>query len=205
MAVIGRPMSPLVGKLRGVHLFGFDGAPCSQRVSFALAEKGLVRGSTVPWASDAAPLDADAARLCEALVELGKKLHVSVRYVSFRWGLKGLGKIDAESEATVRRLERSGSPEQLVAFYSRYNRDDIDAGTYLEHLRALEAGWGEQDARLVSDGRPFLLGDAFSKADIIWSIKVLRILECGYPFEQNFPSLSPGSNPSASGRDSRTA
>jgi glutathione S-transferase len=244
-----------VGKLRGVHLFGFDGAPCSQRVSFALAEKGLVRGDTVPWASDApstlvardgsytfrqvslirqehlsdayaaiqpnmvvpalvhdgalhvesmdiidyldtcwpanplTPTEPDRRRLCEDLVTLGKSLHVSVRYVSFRWGLKGLGKIDAAHEAELRKLEREGSPEQLVAFYSRFNRDAIDADTYLQHLRALESGWGEQNARLAADGRPFLTGATFSKADIIWAIKVLRILECGYPFADHFPAL----------------
>jgi glutathione S-transferase len=255
MALIEHPASPLVPRLRGVHLFGFDGAPCSQRVSFALAEKGLLRGATVAWASDATeslaaragtytfrpvslvrqehlseayaaiqpnmvvpalvhdgalhiesmdiidyldqrwpahpltPIEPDRARLCEELVELGKSLHVSVRYVSFRWGLKGLGKIDAAHELELRKLERSGSPEKLVEFYTRFNRDQIDAATYLEHLHALESGWGAQDARLAEDGRPFLTGDTFSKADIIWSIKVLRILECGYPFATRFPAL----------------
>lgn len=244
-----------MGKLRGVHLFGFDGAPCSQRVSFALAEKGLVRGATVPWASDEpstlvaregsytfrpvslirqehlseayaaiqpnmvvpalvhdgalhvesmdiidyldtrwpanplTPTEPDRRRLCEDLVTLGKSLHVSVRYVSFRWGLRGLGKIDAAHEAELRALERDGSPEKLVEFYSRFNRDAIDAETYLQHLRALESGWSEQNARLAADGRPFLTGATFSKADIIWAIKVLRILECGYPFADNFPAL----------------
>jgi len=255
VALILNPQSPLIGKLRGVHLFGFDGAPCSQRVAFALAEKGLRRGATVAWASTApdalvaragtytfrpvslvrkehlceayaaiqpnmvvpalvhdgalhiesmdiidyldrawpddplTPRDPDAARLCEELVELGKSMHVSVRYVSFRWGLKGLGKIGMEHEAALRRLEREGSPERLVEFYSRYNSDRIDSATYLEHLRALESGWGEQDARLAADGRRFLVGDDFSKADIIWAIKVQRILECGYPFAENFPAL----------------
>ncbi len=255
MAVIPNPPSPLVGKLRGIHLFGFDAAPCSQRVSFALAEKGFHRGRTVDWPNDASgtleaprgtytfrpvslvrkmhlseayaaiqpnmvvpalvhdgvlhvesmdiidyldalspanpltPRDPDLARTCQTLVELGKALHVSVRYVSFHWGLKGLGKLDAAHEAVLRQLERDGSPERLVEFYSRFDRDEIEAASYLQHLRALEAGWGDQDARLAADGRPYLLGDAFSKADIIWSIKVLRILECGYPFARNFPSL----------------
>lgn len=31
--------------------------------------------------------------------------------------------------------------------------------------------------------------DAPSIADIIWSIKVLRLDECGDPFRQNFPAL----------------
>lgn len=49
--------------------------------------------------------------------------------------------------------------------------------------------WREQAARLAADGRPFLTGATFSKADIIWSLKVLRSLECGYPFARNFPAL----------------
>ncbi len=43
MALIENPKSKLVPQLKGLHFFGFDGAPCSQRVSFALAEKGLNR------------------------------------------------------------------------------------------------------------------------------------------------------------------
>ena len=31
-------------QLEGVHLFGFDAAPCSQRVGFALAEKASCAG-----------------------------------------------------------------------------------------------------------------------------------------------------------------
>ena len=54
MAIIENPPSSLVPQLQGVHMFGFDGAPCSQRVSFALAEKGLLRGKKVPHLSAAA-------------------------------------------------------------------------------------------------------------------------------------------------------
>ena len=34
-----------------------------------------------------------------------------------------------------------------------------------------------------------MTGESFSKADIIWAIKTLRIRECGYPFKENFPAL----------------
>lgn len=254
MARVDHPESPLVAKLSGLHLFHFEGAPCAQRVRFALAEKGLVRGRDVPWSSDAPetlaappgtwtsrpvslirrehlseayaaihpdmvvpalvhdgvlrlesmdivryvddafagpqliPADPAAAAHAAELVERGKTLHVSVRYVSFRWGLGRLGKLDAEAEATLKRLERQGSPEQLVSFYARYDRDQIDETTFLAHLRALEAGYADVEKRLA-DGRPFLVGDAFSVADIIWSLTVLRIRECGYPFDR-FPALS---------------
>jgi glutathione S-transferase len=255
VAIVERPRSALVPRLRGLHLFGFDGAPCSQRVSFALAEKGIRRARSVRWDSDAEetltaaagtylfrpvslprkehlsdgyaaiqpnmvvpafvhdgtlhiesmdivdaidrtwpepalmPADPECARLALELVELGKSLHVSVRYVSFHWGLGRLGRIGTDHEETIRRLERSDSPEQLLEFYQRYNRGAIDAATFLRHLHALESGWGAQEQRLRADGRPFLTGSTFSRADMIWAIKVLRIFECGYPFRERFPSL----------------
>lgn len=255
MPQVPNPTSPLIPQLRGVHLFHFEGAPCAQRVRFALAEKGLRRGRDVPWNAATAsslvaepgtwvgrhvslvkkqhltpeyaaihpnmvvpalvhdgrlyiesmdilayldeawpehplmPADPGAAARARELIEWGKQLHVSVRYVSFRWGLGRLGRIGAKAEAALRKLEREDSPEKLVAFYSRYDRGQIDEATYRRHLKALEQGYASLDALLRSDGRPFLTGDDFSAADIIWSIKVLRILECGYPFGRNFPAL----------------
>ncbi len=134
------------------------------------------------------PADPEAARLADELVELGKQLHVSVRHVSFHWGFGRMAKTNEATLATVRRLEQNGSPEQLGDFYAKFNSDAIDDDVYLQHLRALESGWGAQEQRLA-DGRPFLTGNSFSKADIIWAIKVLRIFECGYPFKQNFLAL----------------
>ena len=37
----------------GLHLFHYGGAPCAQRVRFALAEKGIRRGPDIPWRSEA--------------------------------------------------------------------------------------------------------------------------------------------------------
>lgn len=255
MAHVNNPKSKLVRMLEGVHFFGFDAAPCSQRVSFALAEKGIMRGRRVHWAADApntlkadqgsyvfrkvslikhenmsegyaeiqpnmvvpalvhdgeliiesmdiidyidrtwpenplVPEAADRAALCRELVECGKALHVSIRYVSFHWGLGRIGKTDAGTEARVARLQQAGSPEQLAEFYAQFNHDGIDAETFLTHLRALEKAYGEQEQRLLSDGRRYLTGDTFSIADIIWAIKVLRLVECGYPVAGNFPAL----------------
>lgn len=255
MPQLVHPKSPLVHQLRGLHLFHFEGAPCAQRVRFALAEKGLVRGKEVPWSSSAPntrvaepgtwvsrhvslikkhhlteeyaaiqphmvvpalvhdgrlyiesmdilayldeawpenplmPGDPEASRHARELVEWGKRLHVSVRYVSFRWGLGRLGKLGARAERALDALEVKDSPEKLMDFYRRYDRDEIEEETYREHLSALEEGYAHLDALLASDRRPFLTGDTFSPADIIWSIKVLRIHECGYPFQRSFPTL----------------
>ncbi len=255
MAIVTDSKSPLLPRLRGMHLFGFDGAPCSQRVSFVLAEKGLRRARTVRWNStanadcDAAPgtyvfrpvslvrkehlspeyamlqpnmvvpalvhegvlhnesMDIidyleerwpaprllpeapDALALTHELIKLGKELHVSVRYVSFHWGLGRLGRIGKQHEKIIGDLERKNSPERLLDFYRRYNDNAIDEATFLTHLRALEASWGAQEQRLRSDNRPFLTGGQFTRADVMWAIKVLRIYECGYPFANNFPAL----------------
>lgn len=256
MPMIDTPDSALVPKLRGLHLFGFDGAPCSQRVSFTLAEKGFRRARSVRWNDASAeactappgtyvfrpvslvrkehltaeyaalqpnmvvpvlvhdgqaviesmdivdyldglvpdpalvPTAPDAAALMNELIDLGKALHVSVRYVSFHWGLGRLGRIGRDDEARIAELERADSPEQLLKFYQRYNRDAIDEDTYLGHLRALEEGWGAQEARFAADGRPFLTGASLSRADILWAAMVLRIFECGYPFAARFPRLN---------------
>jgi glutathione S-transferase len=255
MPQLDNPKSPLVPQLEGLHLFHFDAAPCAQRVRFALAEKGLVRGPERPWLSASpkslkalpgtwisrrvslikadhltsdyaaiqpnmvvpalvhngklfvesmdiidyldelypenplVPKDKGAAEMAEVLVERAKALHVSVRHVSFRWGLGRLGKLKAKAESTLKNLEPAGSPEQMVNFYTRYNRDEIEDATFLSHLVALETGFESLETLLRADGRAFLVGDTLSKADIIWSIKVLRLAECGYPFRERFPTL----------------
>ncbi|MFT7688969.1 MAG: hypothetical protein ACI9FB_004334, partial [Candidatus Azotimanducaceae bacterium] len=43
MVKIEDPKSRIVGKIEGLHLYHYEGAPCAQRVRFALHEKGLAR------------------------------------------------------------------------------------------------------------------------------------------------------------------
>jgi len=255
MAIIDNPKSPLVGKLEGVHLFHFDGAPCAQRVRFALVERGLARGREVPWQSarpehckapsgtwasrhvslikkdhitpayaaiqpnmvvpalvhdgvlhiesmdivkyvddnwpgeKLIPEDPERLTLSDSLVQQGKALHRSVRYVSFRWGLGSLGKLRAKEEAQLRQLENKNSPEAMLEFYSGFDSGRIPESVYLDHLQALEAGYANLN-QLLEDGRQYLTGDTLTPADILWSLKVLRISECGYPFARNYPALN---------------
>ena len=255
MALVTSPKSPLVAQLRGFHLFHFDGAPCAQRVRFALGEKELVRGKEVPWESiDPATLDAargtwtsrhvslikkqhlsdayaaiqpnmvvpalvhdgklyiesldiiryvdalwpastlfpsfpTASALNEELLREGDALHVSVRYVSFRWGLGKLGKLNQKHEQTLARLEDPSSPEAMASFYQRFDRNGISDAIYCSHLAALTRGYAKLEHILRRDGEAFLCGDSLSAADILWSLKVLRIHECGYPFAEMFPTL----------------
>ncbi len=256
MALIENPPSALIGRLEGVHQFGFDPAPCSQRVGFALAEKGLLRQRAVPFldtrpaylkaaagsyifrnvslikhdnltAEYAAiqpnmvvpalvhdgrlyvesmdiiayldeawpknplrPVAAEAARLNDELVELGKELHGSIRHITFHWSLGAMGKIDTATQARVAELQRSGSSEQLAEFYQRFSGDQIAEHEFITHLHKLEDAYAAQEQRLLSDNREFLTGASFAVADIIWAIKVLRLSECGYPLAQNFPALA---------------
>jgi glutathione S-transferase len=256
MPQIETPESPLVAQLSGVHLFGFDAAPCSQRVQFALAEKGLRRGRSVPWLSarprdvtaaagtysfrsvsltrhdnltpeyaaiqpnmvvpalvhdgrlyvesmdiieylDQAwperpliPPDTKAAELAGSLVSRAKALHVSVRHITFNYSLGALGRLKPAQLKQVAQLEQAGSPEQLADFYARFSTKAIPRETFVAHLHALEEGFAELESLLRSDQRPFLTGDALSVADIIWSIKVMRLVECGYPFAQSCPAVS---------------
>ncbi|WP_170287234.1 glutathione S-transferase family protein [Halioglobus maricola] len=254
MALIEHPRSPIAGKLEGVHLFHYDGAPCAQRVRFALHEKGLSRGREVKfdagdpvscagqqgaWVSrqvslvkkdhlteayaliqpnlvvpalvhdgrlhiesmdiveyldeafGGAPLvpknDTAVMEDATGLTRLGKELHRSIRFVTFRWGLRGLARLSKEDEEQLRDLLKNGNDtEQLVNFYEGYDRQSIPETIYEEHLEKLNAAFRDHEHRL-SDGRDFLTGSDLTMADVIWAMKTLRLIECGYPFEQCFP------------------
>lgn len=83
--IIEHPKSPMIPKLEGIHLFHYDGAPCAQRVRFALHEKGLLRGREVPFDAD----DRDACRgedgrWISRPVSLAKKEHLSEAYAQIQ-------------------------------------------------------------------------------------------------------------------------
>ena len=254
MTLVTAPESPIVGKLQGVHLFHYDGAPCAQRVRFALHEKGLQRGREVKFDADdpAACLGEEGAWVsrrvslvklehmteayakihpdlvvpalvhdgalhiesmdiirylddafggeplvpvnnqavmddASALTELGKQLHRSIRFVSFRWGLRGLARLSKKDEEQMRELLKGSSDgEKLVEFYEGYDNRTIPDSVYEGHLEKLNEAFRQHEARL-SDGRKFLTGDTITMADVIWAMKTLRLIECDYPFDECFP------------------
>jgi len=251
------PESPIVGKLQGIHLFHYDGAPCAQRVRFALYEKGLVRGREVrfdavdpiscagqdgAWVSrqvslvkkehmtetyskiqpnlvvpalvhdgelhiesmdivayldeafGGAPLvpkhDPELMADAQALTDLGKDLHRSIRFVTFRWGLRGLARLSNKEERHLKALlQNSTDGENLVSFYEGYDNKSIPDSVYVEHLEKLNAAFADHEQRL-QDGRRFLTGNDLTMADIIWAMKTLRLIECDYPFDVLFPAYS---------------
>ena len=250
-----QPTSRIPAALRGLHLFHFDGAPCAQRVRFALGEKGLTRGREVKfdslapsavggeegrWVSrvvslikrehltdayaaihpnmvvpalvhdgalylesmdiieyldDAfggAPLVPKAPDLRDATmrrVEQAKQLHRSIRYVTFHWGLGRLAMLNAKERSRLSDLARRGDDgERLVEFYDGYSTGSIPSSVFREHLGKLHAAFRELDAEL-GDGRRFLMSDDVSIADAFWSMKVLNLLQCGYPVEKHHPAV----------------
>ena len=257
MPRVEQAKSPLVPKLSGVHLFHFDGAPCAQRVRFALAEKGLERGKEVKFTAEdedacsAAPgmwtsrivslvkkdhlteayaaiqpnlvvpaLVHDGALYIEsmdiisyldeafggtpivpkhnpelladadALTAQGKALHRSIRFVTFRWGLGRLGRLNSKEESKLKELiQNSGDDEKLAEFYSGYDNNSIDEQIYIDHLKRLLDAYCEIETRL-SDGRAFLTGDSLTMADVIWAMKNLRLTECGFPFADYYPAVN---------------
>ena len=255
MPKIESPKSPIVSQLQGLHLFHFDGAPCAQRVRFALGEKGLARGreekfdSATPsalngepgrWVSrivslvkkdhmtpayaeihpnmvvpalvhdgalylesmdiieyldDAfggAPLIPKAPELRAATmrrVEQAKELHKSIRYVTFHWGLGRLAMLNSKERNHLATLAQQGADgESLVSFYQGYSTRTIPESIYNDHLAKLYAAFCELSTEL-RDGRQFLMSDELSIADAFWSMKVLRLLECGYPVQTHHPEL----------------
>ena len=255
MPKIEHPTSAIPGALEGLHLFHFDGAPCAQRVRFALGEKNLARGreekfdATTPsavkgepdrWVSrivslvkkdhmtkayaeihpnmvvpalvhdgnlylesmdiieylDEAfggtpliPKEADLRAATMKRVEQAKMLHRSIRYVTFHWGLGRLAMLNAKERSQLAALAQQGKDgEDLVTFYDGYSNRTIPESTYLDHLARLYKAFCELDAELA-DGRTFLMSDALSIADAFWSMKILRLLECGYDVETHHPQL----------------
>lgn len=124
----------------------------------------------------------------QALTDLGEELHRSIRFVTFRWGLRGLARLSNKEELHLKNLLRdSEDGEQLVSFYEGYDNRSIPDSIYAQHLEKLNAAFLDHEQRL-QDGRSFLTGNELTMADIIWAMKTLRLIECDYPFEQLFPA-----------------
>lgn len=255
MARIDNPASIIPGQLKGLHLFHYDGAPCAQRVRFALGEKGLHRGREVRfddvstaacaenpghWVSRVVSLAKkdhmtatyaaihpnmvvpalvhDGALYLESLdiiryldetfggprlipaerglfdatmarVEQAKVLHRSIRFVTFHWGLGRLATLNSKERQQLTALAMNGDDgEKLVEFYEGYSTGGIPESTYVNHLRQLNAAFDDLD-RELGDGRKFIMSDDVTIADAFWSMKVLRLIECGYPFAEYHPRV----------------
>jgi glutathione S-transferase len=255
MPKIEHPTSQIPAVLEGLHLFHFDGAPCAQRVRFALGEKGLARGREEKFASvEASAVKSDPGRWVSRIVSLVKKdhmtsayaeihpnmvvpalvhngnlylesmdiieylddafggtplipknpelraatmsrveqakrLHRSLRYVTFHWGLGRLAMLKPNERRQLATLAQNGDDgENLVTFYEGYSKRTIPESTFNDHLARLHSAFCELNAEL-EDGRQFLMSDELSIADAFWSMKILRLLECGYPVETHHPLL----------------
>ncbi len=124
-----------------------------------------------------------------ALVQLAKELHLSLRYVSFRWSLGRLAMLNPKESQHLKTLASQGKDEEnLVSFYDAYSNNGIPQSVFDEHLLKLYTAFKDLDTQL-GDGRQFLMGDNISIADVFWSMKMLRLIETGYPFKKLHPAL----------------
>jgi len=134
--------------------------------------------------------DASLLADAQALTSGGKALHRSIRFVTFRWGLRGLARLSGKEESNLKALlANANDEEQLISFYEGYDNGSIPDAIYLEHLVKLNTAFADLEQRL-QDGRSFLTGNDLTMADIIWAMKTLRLIECDYPFDTLFPAYS---------------
>ena len=132
--------------------------------------------------------EGDRGDACQALVARASKLQVSVRHVTYRWSLGGLAKLSPRKQAELRNLDSPDSPERLAEFYARFSNGEISEREFADHVTSLSDGFKQIEA-LLGDGRTWLCGEEFSMADIIWTVKVHRLDEAGYPFAASFPRI----------------
>lgn len=124
-----------------------------------------------------------------ALVEQAKELHLSLRYVTFRWSLGRLAMLNTKENQKLKQLASQGNDdENLVSFYDAYSSKGISQSVFDEHLLKLYKAFNDLNTQL-SDGRAFLMGNALSIADVFWAMKILRLIETGYLFAELHPLL----------------
>ena len=120
-------------------------------------------------------------------VKQAKVLHRSIRFVTFRWGLGRLAMLNEKERKHLADLASQGSDgEQLVSFYGGYSTGEIPEATYVEHLDQLYRAFSALNNDF-EDGRKFLMSDELTVADPFWCMKILRLIECGYPVQAHHP------------------
>jgi len=135
------------------------------------------------------PADSALRETTLTLVQQAKELHLSLRYVSFRWSLGRLAMLNPKENKNLKNLAAHGDDkENLVSFYDAYSNKGIPQHLFDEHLLKLYQAFNDLNSQL-RDGRTFLMGDAISIADVFWSMKILRLIECGYLFAELHPTL----------------
>ncbi|MDG2089965.1 MAG: glutathione S-transferase family protein [Gammaproteobacteria bacterium] len=135
------------------------------------------------------PVDATARIETMALVEQAKELHQSLRYVSFRWSLGRLARLNPQENKNLKTLAAQGNDkENLASFYDAYSNEGIAQSIFDDHLLKLYKAFSNLNTQL-SDGRKFLMGESISIAGVFWSMKILRLIETGYLFSELHPVL----------------
>jgi len=135
------------------------------------------------------PVEPSLREATMSRVEQAKVLHRSIRFVTFHWGLGRLAMLNPKERKALTGLAGQGNDdEQLVSFYDQYSTNTIPDAVYVDHLNKLYSAFTELNAQL-QDGRQFLMSDDITIADPFWSMKILRLTECGYPVQEHHPVL----------------
>ena len=135
------------------------------------------------------PKDAELNKRTMARVEEAKKLHLSLRYVTFYWGLGRLAMLNRKEQKNLARIASKGNDqEKLMIFYDGYSNKTVEKSVYVEHLILLNKAL-HQCNEAMADGRQFFMCDEVTIADPFWAMKILRLLECGYPVAEQHPRV----------------
>lgn len=194
----GKWVSRIVSLSRKDHISATYAAIHPNMVVPALVHEGVLHLESmdiIAYLDDAfggdplVPTQPEARAATLARVDEAKVLHRSIRYVTFHWGLGRLAMLNPKENAQLAELASQGNDEEkLVDFYRGYSTGGIPASVYEDHLLKLYTAFVEVD-RELQDGRQFLMGDEVTIADPFWSMKLLRLSECGYPTADLHPTL----------------
>ncbi len=98
--------------------------------------------------------------------------------------------LNAKESRHLQELAAQGNDdENLVSFYDAYSNHGIPQNVFDGHLLKLHDAFYELESRL-QDGRPFLMGNSITIADVFWAMKTLRLIETGYLFERHHPRVN---------------
>ncbi len=112
-----------------MHLFGYSGAPCAQRVRFALGEKGFTRSRDIPWDSENPKnlSTTDKRSYISRCVSLPRKQHVSKEYAAIHPNmvvpaLVHDGVLHIESMDIIRYLDETWPENRLIPLETEARR-----------------------------------------------------------------------------------
>lgn len=199
--------------LKGLHLWHAPMSSCSQRVRIVLSETGQAFESHIInlEKDEHASAEYQAIHpkgLVPALVNNGRLFIESIDIIQhLADGLDDGGSPDLLEKADAAQLDlklltfeflfrsKASPPEEVVKTFQQNHQNDwlrqfrrdfaqgFDPQRINDAIARTDAGFKDLDNRL-SDGRPYLAGEAFSLCDVAWMPNVHRFRLMDWPFER---------------------